>query len=107
MFVPLRIRSRSRGGLPDHSSFVTTDPNGPDTDLDGLTDGGEVVAHASRQPAVAPTYKFLIDKGLTTYYTLLATRRIRTPTATASTTTRVVNGTDPFVPNGTELGIGD
>ena len=88
MLVPLRITFPFIGTvLLDLASFITTDPNNPDTDGDGITDGGEVVAHRfADDPSLAATYSFLVDKGLTTYYTLIATRRRRTPTATASTT---------------------
>ena len=107
LFVPTRITFPFIGGSIDFASFIMTDPNNADTDGDGLSDGFEVEARNLRaNPELAAEYDFLIELGSKTYYKLIAN-----PTDTDSDDDglddllEIRNGTDPLVPNGSDLGI--
>jgi Mg-chelatase subunit ChlD len=107
MFAPISITLPFIGHLIDFASFITTDPNNPDTDGDGLKDGEELTAHRfADNPALASTYDFLVADGLDTYYTLKADpNKADTDGDGLNDLLEILNGTDPLVPNTNELGI--
>src|SRR5205823_3703112 len=73
MFVPLSVTLPLAGPVLEFASFITTDPNNPDTDGDGIPDGQELVAHdLASDPVLSSTYDFLVADGLTTYYTMVS-----------------------------------
>jgi hypothetical protein len=107
LFVPLRITFPFIDGSLDFASFITTDPEDPDTDGDTLLDGAEVEARdLTADPGLAAEYDFLVDAGLRTYYKLIAN-----PADADSDDDglrddlELLNGTNPLVPDGNELGI--
>ena len=107
LFVPIRITFPFIDGSLDFASFITTDPENPDTDGDTLPDGAEVEARdLTANAALAAEYDFLVDAGLRTYYKLIAN-----PADADSDDDglrddlELLNGTDPLVPNDNELGI--
>jgi hypothetical protein len=107
MFVPLSVTLPFINVSIQLASFIATDPNNRDTDGDGLTDGQEVVAHPLTKAAEpGTTYAFLVDAGLDTYYTLIADPTKKdTDGDGVDDRVELLNGTDPLVPDGSELGI--
>jgi Ca2+-binding RTX toxin-like protein len=107
MFVPVSITFPFINVVLEFASFIATDPNNPDTDGDGLTDGEEVEAHpltANAEPG--STYRFLVDAGLDTYYTLNSDPTKKdTDGDGVDDRIELLNGTNPLVPDGSELGI--
>jgi hypothetical protein len=106
MFVPLRITFPFLGPF-DFASFITTDPNNADTDGDLIKDGDEVDAHKfADDPSLASTYSFLVDKGLTTYYTLISDPTKKdTDGDGVDDRLELLNGTNPLIADGTDLDI--
>lgn len=107
LFVPVRITFPFIGGPVDLASFITTDPENPDTDGDGLPDGREVEARDLRaDPAFAAEYGFLIEAGLETYYKLIADPNDADSDGDGlDDLLEVLNGTNPLSPDDSELGI--
>jgi Mg-chelatase subunit ChlD len=107
MFVPLSVTLPFINVSIQLASFIATDPNDKDTDGDRLTDGDEVVAHTlTKAEEPGATYAFLVDAGLDTYYTLIADPTKKdTDGDGVDDRTELLNGTNPLVPDGSELGI--
>jgi hypothetical protein len=106
-FAPWRLTIPFTDLSLDFASFITTDSKKRDTDGDGVSDGDELVAHSLvGDPVLSQVYKFLVDDGLRTYYTLNSDPTKRdTDGDGVDDGLELLNGTDPLVPDGSELGI--
>ena len=106
MFVPISITFPFIGTI-EGASFLTTDPEKADTDGDGLLDGQEVVAHdLASDPVLASTYDFLLQAGLTTYYTLVSDPTKKDTDGDGyDDGYELAHGMNPLVDDANELGI--